>query len=144
MTTLGIRPPGTCHYPAEGYAAMAKLIEPLVDQYNYGQKFAKPISAADLQSARYASAARDKIVLTFDQPVVWADELAGEFYLDGKKGLVESGSVAGNVLTLKVKAPSDAGTITYLDSAKWSQDRLLVGTNGIAALTFCDVPISRE
>jgi hypothetical protein len=144
MTTLGIRPPGTCHYPAEGYAAMAKLIEPLVDQYNYGQKFAKPISAADLQSARYASPARDKIVLTFDQPVVWADELAGEFYLDGKKGLVESGSVAGNVLTLKVKAPSDAGTITYLDSAKWSQDRLLVGTNGIAALTFCDVPVSRE
>ena len=32
--------------------------------------------------------------------------------------------------------------ITYLDELSWSQDRLLVGRNGIAALTFCNVPIS--
>ena len=26
----------------------------------------------------------------------------------------------------------------------WSQDRLLIGKNGIAALTFCNVPVSDE
>jgi hypothetical protein len=31
---------------------------------------------------------------------------------------------------------------SYLDSKSWSQDRLLDGANGIAALTFCEVPIS--
>ena len=31
--------------------------------------------------------------------------------------------------------------ITYLDSASWSPENLLYGKNGIAALTFCDVPI---
>jgi hypothetical protein len=50
--------------------------------------------------------------------------------------------VAGNVLTLMLKQASTAETITYLDSKSWSQDRLLDGANGIAALTFCEVPIS--
>jgi L-glyceraldehyde 3-phosphate reductase len=34
-----------------------------------------------------------------------------------------------------------AQKITYLHEMSWSQERLLVGANGIAALTFCDVPI---
>ena len=35
-----------------------------------------------------------------------------------------------------------AAKITYLDERAWSQDRLLVGKNGIEALTFCNVPES--
>ena len=42
---------------------------------------------------------------------------------------------------LKLGNPMDAGRISYLDSASWSQSRLLRGENGIAALTFCEVPI---
>ena len=38
-------------------------------------------------------------------------------------------------------APATAQTLTYLDSRAWSVDNLLYGENGIAALTFCDVPI---
>ena len=45
------------------------------------------------------------------------------------------------MLTLKLKEPVQAGKITYLDEMSWSQDRLLIGKNGIAALTFCNVPI---
>jgi hypothetical protein len=56
---------------------------------------------------------------------------------------VASGSAKGAVVTLKLRAPSEAKTLTYIDSATWSQDRLLRGANGIAALTFCDVPIRR-
>lgn len=37
-----------------------------------------------------------------------------------------------------------AGKTTYLDEMSWSQDRLLIGKNGIAALTFCNVLISDE
>ena len=72
----------------------------------------------------------------------WDDALAGQFYLDGERGQVGSGRVAGNVVTLKLTAPTAAKTITYLDSKQWSQETLLRGENGIAALTFCEVPIS--
>ena len=84
---------------------------------------------------------RDEIVLEFDQPVKWTNSLVNEFYLDGAKGMVASGSVTGNRLALKLKAPATANNITYLDSKSWSQTNLLRGENGIAALTFCDVPI---
>ena len=83
----------------------------------------------------------DAVVLEFDQPVKWDDTLASQFYLDGEKGKVASGRVAGKVVTLKLAAPSSAKTITYLDSKEWSQKTLLRGENGIAALTFCEVPL---
>ena len=53
-----------------------------------------------------------------------------------------SGAVSGNVVTLKLKAASAARKISYLKETAWSQDKLIVGTNGIAALTFCDVAIA--
>ena len=49
---------------------------------------------------------RDEVALEFDQPVVWNDALAGQFYLDGAKGLVTSGSVAGKTVVLKLTAPT--------------------------------------
>ena len=64
-----------------------------------------------------------------------------QFYLDGQAKQVASGSANGNQLVLKLKGPSQARSVTYLDSAAWSPDNLLYGQNGIAALTFCDVPI---
>lgn len=49
--------------------------------------------------------------------------------------------INGNTLTLTLKEPSTAEKISYLDGMNWSEDNLLQGANGIAALTFCDVPI---
>ena len=40
-----------------------------------------------------------------------------------------------------MKAPSTAGKITYLKEMNWNQNDLVFGKNGIAALTFCDVPM---
>jgi len=91
--------------------------------------------------AKFTSAARDAIALEFDQPIVWTDALAGQFYLDGEKDKVASGALSGNVLTLKLAASSTATKLTYLKETAWSQDQLIRGTNGIAALTFCDVPL---
>ena len=136
MSTLGIQPPGGCHFPLIGWAQFANLVQPQMEQVHYGRKFDAPVSAANLQRA---SVAGDTVRLEFDQPVLWQDTLAGQFYLDGEKDKVASGSVSGNVLTLKLKEPTTASKITYLKEIAWSQDKLLMGANGIAALTFCNV-----
>jgi len=81
-------------------------------------------------------------MLEFDQPVVWRDELARQFYLDGEPDKVTSGTLNGKVLTLKLKEASAAKKITYLQQMRWSQDKLLMGSNGIAAFTFSEVPLT--
>ena len=141
MSTLGIKPPGGCHFPPEGYAEIAHLICPLVERDNYGKVFDRSITPADLKKAYYTNDGKDEITLEFDQPVIWKDSLATQFYLDGETGKVASGRVDGNVIRLKLKSPSSAQKITYLDSKTWSQENLLWGENGIAALTFFEVPI---
>jgi hypothetical protein len=141
MSTLGIKPPGGCHYPLAGWAEFARLIQPLIERDNYGKVFAASITPPNLIKAAFTSGIKDEIALEFDQPVVWTNSLASQFYLDGDKGRVAAGAVSGNILTLKLTATKDAGKITYLDSKSWSENNLLYGQNGIAALTFCEVPI---
>lgn len=142
MSTLGIKPPGGCHYPLAGWAEFARLIQPLIERDNYGKVFSESITPPNLVRAFYTSDRRDSLALEFDQLVAWTNTLASQFYLDGESGKVASGSVSGNVLTLKLTAPSTARHITYLDSKSWDPNNLLYGANGIAALTFCDVPVS--
>ena len=144
MSTLGIKPGGGCHYPLVGWSEFARLMQPLIERDFYGSKVPEPITAPDLKHAYYASAAKDAIILEFDQPVIWLDSLAGQFYLDDAKDMVAKGGVNGKVITLQLKAPSTAGKITYLKELNWNQNDLVFGNNGIAALTFCDVPILPE
>jgi len=144
IPTLGITPPGPAHFPLAGWSKFAELVQPLIERDFYGRKIVAPITAPNLKRACYSGATKDAITLEFDQPVVWTDSLVNEFYLDNVKEKVASGSVTGNLLTLKLKAPAAAKTITYLHEMAWSQERLLVGKNGIAALTFCEVGIERE
>ena len=89
----------------------------------------------------YTRSTKISIALEFDQPVVWQDSLADQFYLDGFAEQGVSGAVSRNVVTLKLKATSTARKITYLKEMNWSQDKLPIGANSIAALTFFDVPI---
>ncbi|WP_439622437.1 DUF2341 domain-containing protein [Gemmata sp.] len=142
MSTLGIDPPGGCHFPAAGYAEFARLICPLVDRDHYGKVPTTSITPPNLRRAYFATEKKDELVLEFDQPVKWNDALVSQFYLDGEKAKVASGSVLGNDVRLKLTAGSTGGKITYLDSAAWSQANLLRGENGLAALTFCEVPVA--
>jgi hypothetical protein len=142
MSTLGIRPPGGCHYPLDGYNEFARLIRPLIERDLYGKKPTQSITPPNLRRAAFTTAERDALCLEFDQPVVWTDALADHVYLDGAKGQVVGGSVDGSTLTIKLKGPSAAKTVTYLKESAWAQDALLVGVNGIAALTFCEVPVA--
>ena len=107
----------------------------------HGKVFVQQITSPDLKQAYYTTAGKDELALEFDQPVVWIDALASQFYLDREAGKVASGAVSGNVLKLKLAAPSSAKTITYLTDRKWDPKNLLYGQNGIAALTFCEVPL---
>jgi hypothetical protein len=141
MSTLGIKPPGGCHYPVAGYAEIARLICPLVERDNYSRVFTNAITPPNLKKAYYTSDKQDEIALEFDQNMAWTDSLASEFYLDGVANNVVSGAVSGKVITLKLKGSSAAKKITYLDSKSWNENNLLYGENGIAALTFCNVPI---
>ena len=140
MSTLGIDPPGGCHYPADGYAAMANLISPLVEYHTYGVKRKQPIGPPRLLSVKRDTKNKSILVVTFDQPIVWMDSLRSEFLIDGKRGQVVRGAVKGNTLEL-LTSVTTATKLTYLDSATWSQQRLLRGKNGIAALTFAGVAI---
>ncbi|MCE9612574.1 MAG: DUF2341 domain-containing protein [Chthoniobacter sp.] len=144
VPTLDIKPPGSCHYPLIGWTEFAKLMQPLIERDFYGRKPTASITAPNLQRATFTSPAKDAIALEFDQPIVWAETLASQFYLDGEKDKVASGTLSGNVLTLKLKESSTATKISYLKEMNWSQDKLIIGANGIAALTFCDVPIAGE
>jgi hypothetical protein len=142
MSTLGIDPPGGCHFPAGGYAEFARLICPLVERDHYGKVVTTSITPPNLRRAYFSGAKQNELVLEFDQPVKWDDKLAGQFYLDGEKGLVMSGAATGNSVTLKLSGASKAQKVTYLDSKAWSQPFLLRGENGIAAFTFCEVQIA--
>jgi Concanavalin A-like lectin/glucanases superfamily/Domain of unknown function (DUF2341)/Carbohydrate esterase, sialic acid-specific acetylesterase len=153
LSTHGIKPPGGCHYPLEGWSQLARMIQPLIEHDFYGKKPAESITPPNLRSVRYTTSARDEIALEFDQPVVWHDALIREFYLSDdsvespvarseKANEVSSGSAAGNVITLKLKSAQAATRITYLKERDWSQERLILGANGLAALTFCDAAIS--
>jgi hypothetical protein len=142
LSTLGVRPPGGCHFPLAGWGEFARMVQPLIERDVYGKQPTAPLTAPNLRRVAYTSPAHDALALEFDQPVGWTDALAGQFYLDGAKNQVASGSVAGQVLTLKLKAPSTARQITYLKEVAWNQDTLLLGANGLAALTFCEVPLA--
>ena len=84
MPTLGIKPPGPCHYPLTGWAEFARLIQPLIERDFYGKAPATPITAPNLKQAYYTSTAKDAIALEFDQPVVW-NGCAGQPVLPGRR-----------------------------------------------------------
>ena len=141
LSTLGIQPPGSCHFPLLGWSEFAHMVQPLLDRDFYGKIPSQRLTPPNIQRAWFVNEARDAVALEFDQPVAWDEALTTQFYLDGLKGQIATGSVAGSVVTLKLRTPSTARQITYLKEMSWSQQRLLVGKNKLAALTFCNLPI---
>jgi hypothetical protein len=143
MSTLGIDPPGGCHYPAAGYAEIARLVFPLVERDHYGRRPSGHVTPPNLRSASFVDVTRKAVVLEFDQPVAWMDGLEKDFRL-GQLGAprVVGGMADGNRVLLRLDGPATASTVSYLDGRSWKPGRVLRGTNGIAALTFCEVQIA--
>jgi hypothetical protein len=147
MSTIGIIEPwgtrGLCHFDGAGYTQIANLMAPLVKQDNYGLVPTQPITAPDLKKAWFTTTNRNEIALEFGQPIAWNSASTVNLFLDRVAGKVSSGSASGNVIKLQLTGPSTAQTIDYLEDAIWngSSASLLRGSNGIAVLTFADVPI---
>jgi len=141
VATLGITPEGGCHFPPAGYANLAAAVFPLVQKLHYLSPPAQPPESPSLVSARFASPQQNAITLSFSHPISWQDHLAEDFLIGDQRGLVTSGLASGSTLTLQLRAPSQASTISYLDSASWNPQRLLRAPHGPAALTFHRVPI---
>ena len=142
MSTLGIRPGGGCHYLAEGYAAMARQLFPLVNKYNYGAESKTSVTAPNIQSVSYTSPRKDEIQLVFDQDVKWDEEIIGRFYLDDLSADLTALGGTGKIITLKLAGPSAAKNLSYVRGGKWRQEEAIIwGSNNIAALTFCEIPI---
>ena len=142
LSTLGIRPGGGCHCLAEGYAAMARQLVPLVNQYNYGVEPKTSITPPNIRSVTYLSDRKDEIKLVFDQEVKWEEEIIERFYLNDDSAKVTAVDGSGKTITLKLTGPSIAKNLSYVRGGKWRQDQSIIwGTNDLAALTFCEVPI---
>lgn len=147
MSTHGIVPGSGCHYVPEGYQRFSDLIGPLVEQDVYGVNSAAKLTAPNLRQAYFTSAAKNEIALVFDQDVAWNPGALKMLFLADAAGAacgsVTSGAASGNTITLQVSDAATAAAITYLKGlVAWQQADILSGTNGIAALTFADVPIA--
>ena len=140
ISTLGIKPPGGCHFPAAGYAEFARFLHPMMQDHLYHRHVA-PSNPPNLKRAFFTSAQRDELTLEFDCQMNWNETLVSQFHLDGEANQVVTGSANGTRITLKLKGTTKSNTLTYLDSTNWNSDNLLYGQNGLAALTFCEVPI---
>ena len=144
ISTLGVKPPGGCHFPAAGYAEFARFLHPMMQYHLYHHFVNQPFDPPNLRRAYFTSPQRDALILEFDHHVKWTDSLVSQFHLDGEAKQVVAGTANGNRITLKLKGPTKSQTVTYLDSANWNPDNLLYGQHGLAALTFCEVPIDAE
>lgn len=122
----------------------ADRVQRLIERDFYGAKFDEPITAANLIGAQFSDDKCTAIHLEFDQPVVWVSQLVNQFYLDDEKGKIASGSVQGNVLTLKLNEPNSFSRIGYLKESSWNPNNLLRGTNRIAVMTFCNVSLDPD
>lgn len=142
LSTLGIRPGGGCHYLAEGYAAMARQLVPLVNQYNYGIEPKTSVTAPNIRSVSYLGDRKDEIKLVFDQDLKWEEEIIDRFYLDDDSAELTAVGGSGKIITLKLAGPSVAKNLSYVRGGKWRQEQAIIwGANDFAALTFCEVPI---
>jgi len=147
MSTHGIIPGSSCHYEPVGYQVFSNLIGPLVEQDVFGVQPTSKLTAPNLQQVYFTTPAKNEIALVFDQNVAWNPGAPTMLSLanaaGATSGSVSSGSATGNTIKLQVSGASSAATITYLKGlVSWLQPNILYGTNGIAALTFADVPIA--
>ncbi|MCX6878902.1 MAG: DUF2341 domain-containing protein [Verrucomicrobia bacterium] len=137
---------GSCHFDLPTYAKFGMYMSPLVEQDVYGFRPQQAVTAPDLKRAWFTSAAKNEIALDFGQPVVWKDDCKASIYLDDVIAPINTGKADGNLITLQLSKPGTAKTITYLSGKDWDgkPEKLLIGTNGIGALTFADVTIEAQ
>ncbi|MEI7898982.1 MAG: DUF2341 domain-containing protein [bacterium] len=145
MPTLAFPTGQNCHFNIPDYCKMGESLVPLIGRDVYGREPSRDITAPDLKRAYFTTGDKDEIALVFGQDVAWNSAATSNFFLDHVGGKVTSGSVSGRVIKLRLSGPSTAKTIDYVVDSHWNylSPNLIYGANGIAALTFFDVPIGK-
>jgi hypothetical protein len=144
MSTLGVSGfRGLCHFDSTGYTEIADLICPLVGRDHYGLVSKSPVTAPNLRRASFTTPQHDEITLEFDQNMAWNNEAVVNFFLDRLPAKVASGSASGKMVQLKLADAAACKTIGYVVDQYWdgTSGNLLYGSNGVAALTFFNVPV---
>jgi Carbohydrate esterase, sialic acid-specific acetylesterase len=142
MPTITADPGDSCHYALSGLEQLGDLMTPLVEQDFYGRSTAEIFTSPSVQRAYFTTAAKNEVALEFGQPMAANFAAQGMLFLDGVSNKVASGSVSGNTIKLQLTAASTASTITYVQGGSFDRANLILGSNGIAAMTFHNVPIS--
>ncbi len=142
LPTLSADPGDKCHYALSGLEQLGDLMTSLVEQDFYGRSTTEVLTSPNLQRTYFTTAAKNEVALEFGQPMAANFAAKGMLFLDGIANKVASGSVVGNTVKLQLIAASTASTITYVQGGSYDRPNLILGSNGIAALTFHKVPIS--
>lgn len=137
------------HYADTGYRHFGKLLYPLLARDFYGSTDTIGITAADVKRAFFADEARTRLLLQFDQPLIWpAGNIRTRFQLPGFGGNVDSGSacmVAGlPCIRLALSAACSSSEISYLQEGSYGteMDPFLKNSRGVAALSFAHFPVT--
>ncbi len=155
MSTAGIPHYEGCHYGYQGYLWIADMAFRPLSRYYYGGTDTVNMRPPHVKAAFFISPAKNEIAVLFSNssPASWpADTLNQKmrdyFYLDGQTGKVQSGSVNGDTVKLKLFTSSTATKLTYLPTVWTHDDSLVYGgpflrnPRRIGALSFHDYPIS--
>lgn len=146
------------HYTLMGYNMLGASIYPAIerDLYYRPDPDTAGRSSPDIVAAYFSTAARDRVTLVFNQPVVWKEDdgsghfLKDYFALDSAYQVVDSGWAVPErcAIELKLKAPTQASTITYLHNTNAYFgggavyiEPVLRNSKNMAALTFHRFPI---
>ncbi len=154
-----------CHYLFTGYKIIGGWVSKILRNEFYAGNF-QNVNSPKIQTAYYNNN-DTTITLTFDQPMIFPNDttwtsgtttrnvsLKNYFYLDQTHSQVSSASAAGNSIILKLFAPTNATTISYLCKTNYyigfsGQSAIyeypwLKNTNGYGAILFENFPIQTQ
>ena len=155
FSTAGIPGYQGCHYSFSGYLELANMIYKPFAKVFYSVSDITNIYPPEIKAAFYTTPAKNEIALLFNKSNIsrWPSDTLGEsmknyFYLNGLTGYIQSGSVSGDTVKLKLFASSNANKITYLPTVWTHVDSVVYegpfmkNPKGIGALSFHDFPVS--
>jgi len=95
-----------------------------------------------LVSVRFASAARDQILVTYDKPITGGGAVLYRVVAGGAPVNIASASTAGDTVTLQLAWPASGSTLLSYGYGRAPQSPWVVATDGTgAAYAFADVPV---
>ena len=154
------------HYSLAGYQELGRRFFQFIQPMFYGSADTSNVACPDVQKVFYTSEKKDEIKLYFEagQSLVWPkdtllEDVGGKKFLKGLKDVfffdgdetkpadIASGTVSGNMVTLKLSKTSGAKKLTYLPAYKGEKvdtyhGPFLKNSRGLGAFSFQEIAIA--